>query len=100
MVLRRTEDEDDEPKLSPEDRAALLAKDESGKTRFEREHCSHCGGVHLRACPRVRRLEFHPNNAGIAVVEFFDHGQWPDDHIIWPEDVYEGEVDAEAASRD
>lgn len=34
--------------------------------------CHHCGGIHARACPRVRRMEFHPNGV-VAAVEFWSH---------------------------
>lgn len=33
--------------------------------------CEHCGGFHLSACPRVRRMEFRGGE--IVSVEF-----WPD----------------------
>lgn len=39
--------------------------------------CAHCGGYHARACPRVKRLAFHPNG-GAAEVEF-----WPHNVIDW-----------------
>lgn len=48
--------------------------------------CSHCGGRHTRACPRVRRMEFHPNGA-LASVEFWAEGKWSDSEIIWQEDL-------------
>lgn len=48
--------------------------------------CSHCGGVHVRACPRVRSMSWHPNGT-IASVEFWPDGRWSDAHIIWPEQV-------------
>lgn len=48
--------------------------------------CSHCGGRHTRACPRVKRMEFHPNGA-LASVEFWREGQWSDTEIIWQEDL-------------
>lgn len=48
--------------------------------------CNHCGGRHSRACPRVRRMEFHPNGA-LASVEFWAEGKWNDSEIIWQEDL-------------
>lgn len=48
--------------------------------------CQHCGGRHARACPRVRKMSFHPNGA-LAAVEFWPAGKWSDDDIIWPEDI-------------
>jgi len=44
--------------------------------------CDHCGGVHARACPRVKRLAFHPNGA-VAEVEFWRAGSWPEDQVVW-----------------
>jgi len=48
--------------------------------------CSHCGGAHARACPRVRRMVFHPDGR-LAEVEFWAEGRWSDAHVLWPEDV-------------
>lgn len=48
--------------------------------------CSHCGGRHARACPRVKRMEFHPNGH-LASVEFWAAGKWPATDIIWQEDL-------------
>lgn len=58
---------------------------------FDRLRCSHCGGVHSRACPRVRRMVFDRNGADLLEVEF-----WPsfnEDGIIWPESIYDDEPD-------
>jgi hypothetical protein len=66
-----------------EDAAALY------RERFaDGKSCPHCGGIHLRACPRVKRLVFRGQDQ-IAEVEFWGHGWWPEDEIIWPEDVFE-----------
>lgn len=71
--------------LDPEDVAALLAIDkDSGRTVFETRKCSHCGGVHQRACPRVKRMVFGEGNR-LAEVEFWPPGQWDDSYVIWPE---------------
>lgn len=45
--------------------------------------CTHCGGRHDRACPRVKRMSFHPNGS-LAEVEFWPHGKWDEAGIIWP----------------
>lgn len=59
------------------------------KARFDKgEACGHCGGIHARKCPRVRRLDFHPN-AALASVRFWRDGKWSDDGVIWPEDVHQ-----------
>jgi hypothetical protein len=49
------------------------------------ELCPHCGGSHLRACPRVKRMVFHGTE--ISEVEFWAHGSWPETDIIFPESV-------------
>jgi hypothetical protein len=51
---------------------------------FRVSRCEHCGGAHARACPRVRRLQFHENGR-IAAVDFWPDGKWPSDHVQWPE---------------
>lgn len=45
--------------------------------------CQHCGGYHLRACPRVKLLSFFPNGQ-IASVEF-----WPWEDVDWQHVVFE-----------
>lgn len=56
--------------------------------------CNHCGGRHARACPRVKRMEFHPNGS-LASVEFWAAGKWPEAEIIWQEDLAEAEAEAD-----
>jgi hypothetical protein len=53
----------------------------------KKQACVQCGGLHLRACPRVRRVVMR-NKEEIAEVEFWADGHWPKDGIIFPEDVY------------
>lgn len=73
--------------LTDEQRADLAARFAAG------DHCPHCGGIHLRACPRVKRLAFHPDGT-IIEAEFWPHGQWPVEDVIFPEDVAgDGESD-------
>lgn len=73
------------PGLDEEDRKALLAKDAStGLTEYERRQCRHCGGVHSRACSRVKRLRFTDSGA-LAEVEYWPDDQWSDALVIWPE---------------
>ena len=57
---------------------------------FEGIKCVHCGGAHLRSCPRVKRLVFN-SDKNLPEVEFWPAGQWPTDNIIWPEDIIEEE---------
>jgi hypothetical protein len=78
---------EDRPALDSADIKALLAKDATtGATEFERRQCRHCGGVHQRACPRVKRLRFDTERGGALVeVEFWPEGSWSGEHVIWPE---------------
>jgi hypothetical protein len=48
--------------------------------------CQHCGGRHARACPRVRKMQWHPN-ASLAAVEFWPDGDWDETKVIWPEQL-------------
>jgi hypothetical protein len=58
------------------------------REEFEKMQCVHCGGAHLRACPRVKRLVFNNSN-NIQEVEFWRDGEWSQDSIIWPEEIEE-----------
>jgi hypothetical protein len=54
-------------------------------TRFAAgQQCPHCGGIHVRACPRVRRMAFRGEE--IAEIEFWPPGQWPGTDVLFPED--------------
>ena len=61
--------------------------------------CGDCGGIHKRACPRVKRQVWLRTGAGAGErteVEYW--GQYPHDGIIWPEDAYDPEDNAEDAN--
>ena len=84
------------PELDPEMAKALATVDPTdGKTPFDRLRCAHCGGAHLRACPRVKRMRW-AENGRLIEVEFWPAGEWSTDGIIWPEAI--GAVDAPAES--
>lgn len=73
----------DETTLDPADVQALLEVDKvTKKTVFELRQCQHCGGVHDRACPRVKRMVFSPTGS-LLEVEFW--ARWNDDYVIYPE---------------
>lgn len=71
----------DPKKVSPEDAAAILARVPA---------CAHCKGHHVRACPRVKSMKFHPNGS-LAGVDFWPEGKWSDDHILWPDELVDDE---------
>lgn len=79
--------------LEPDDIVALLeiADEKTGKTVFEVRKCVHCGGVHDRACPRVKRMVFAPSGS-LLEVEFWH--QWDGSYTIYPEML--GVVEKEA----
>lgn len=62
---------------------------EEEEARLER--CKHCGGWHLRSCPRVREMTFHPDGR-LAGVKFWE--SWDDSEVIYPEQIM-GVEDAE-----
>lgn len=73
------------PKSSPLSREEKLALRE----RWLADKCQHCGGLHLRACPRVRRMAFR--DGALVEVEFWD--TWNTDDVAWPEDFMDVEAD-------
>jgi hypothetical protein len=77
--LRQAPAEPPEPVLQGEEAAQVHEE-------FRRRRCQHCGGAHARACPRVRRLRFHPDSR-LAAVEFWPDGTWADEGIMWPESL-------------
>jgi hypothetical protein len=55
--------------------------------------CPDCGGLHKRACPRIRRqvwLRTGPGAGERTEVEYWPPG-WDDTGVIWPEDAYDSE---------
>ena len=75
--------------------------------------CQWCGGLHVRtllqpapasgtalgvqheaACPRVKRLEFHPNT-NLVSVEFWR--RWDESGVVFPEDAFDPD-DSEGAA--
>jgi hypothetical protein len=52
--------------------------------------CEDCGGIHPRACPRVKRqvwLRSGPGDGQRTEVEYW--GTYDQTGIIWPEDAYD-----------
>ncbi len=66
--------------LTPE-----LTAEESTRLKQEFENhneCRHCLGIHVRACPRIKKFAYHPDGV-LAEVEFWPDGQWPTDNIVF-----------------
>jgi hypothetical protein len=60
--------------------------------------CPDCGGIHKRACPRIRRQVWV--GAGSAVgtrteVEYWRQGQWDESVVIWPEEAFDPDMEAD-----
>lgn len=68
------------PTMTDDERDAIRKIFDDGK------HCTHCGGWHDRACPRVKRIVF-ASSGGIQEVEFWPHGQWPEESVLYPSDL-------------
>jgi hypothetical protein len=52
--------------------------------------CEYCSGLHAAqgvACPRVK--SFRRDGTTVTEAEYWPHGQWPVESILWPEDVAE-----------
>ena len=50
--------------------------------------CRWCGGLHERACNRVKRLEW-ATNGNLLVAEFWE--TWEQPGAIWPEDAWDSD---------
>lgn len=57
-------------------------------TVFDKQRCPHCLGLHSRKCPAVSELEYHPDGR-VQRVTYFRHGEWPEDQVLWREDLEE-----------
>lgn len=60
------------------------------ESRFRSMQCETCGGVHFRACPRVKEQRWHENGMKAAAI-YWPDGEWSDTDIIWAEDVFDVE---------
>lgn len=67
------------------------------RTAFaEGKACGDCGGLHQRACNRVKRevwVRAGPGDGQRAEVEYWE--KWSQPGVIWPEDAFDPD-DAEA----
>lgn len=55
-------------------------------TPFEQQKCQHCGGLHVRNCPRVKEVEYHADGS-VKRVSYWPHGEWPEDQVLFLDDV-------------
>lgn len=59
--------------------------------RYEALRCQWCQGIHFRACPRVKQLDYHETGQ-IKRVQFWPEGSYDDSDVIWPEQVFTDEA--------
>lgn len=71
---------------------ALTEDEQAELETLQVSGCMHCGGIHARACPRVRRVVFNPQTGALVEVEY-----WPGNKIDWTGVVFE---DVGGASED
>lgn len=60
-----------------------------GKELLKDKGCRWCGGLHVRACPRVKKMTFHTDGSTVLEVEFWAESEWSDANVVWPEDLEE-----------
>jgi hypothetical protein len=67
----------------------VLSDEEKVEARkqWRTSKCTWCGGLHLRACPRVKRFEFGNDGKTVTSVEFWEPGRWSEKDVVWPEDM-------------
>ena len=61
--------------------------------------CIDCGGIHQRACPRIKRQVWLRVGAGAGErteVEYWPPG-WDDTGVIWPEEAFDDDAEAAGA---
>jgi hypothetical protein len=76
-----------DPELSPEERDAARQIFE-GRAQNGQQSCLHCGGIHLRACRRVKAITWH-NDGSVISAEYWPDGTWDESNITFPEEAYE-----------
>ena len=66
----------DDLRLAEEERAKVMEY-------FDKDEvCPNCRGIHTRACPRVRSVEYHDGGA-LKRVEYWAEGEWSTDNVIF-----------------
>lgn len=73
--------------LTPEEKAEARLIFE-GKAPSGQKPCLHCGGIHLRACRRVKKIKWHTDGTTLEA-EYWPDGRWDTADITWPEEAYE-----------
>jgi hypothetical protein len=81
--------------MMPDDRPQLTAEEKQqarlvfeGKAPNGQLPCLHCGGIHLRACRRVKAITWHTDGSTTSA-EYWPDGTWDESGITWPEEAYE-----------
>lgn len=75
--------------LRDQARHRALSEEEQAELAEEKP-CIHCGGFHVRQCPRVKRIVFNQGGQGIHEVEYFAASE-----IDWTGVLFEDAADAD-----
>src|ERR1700730_512531 len=66
----------------------------------EGKACGDCGGIHQRACPRIRRQAWIGQGSGAGTRTEVEYWRtWADTGVIWPEDAFDDEDPEDASGR-
>lgn len=55
---------------------------------YASDRCDDCGGMHKRACPRVKRIAYNINGTVRVEVEYWPPGWEENAEVLWPEDLF------------
>lgn len=83
----------DRPRLTPLEKSAaqqIFRGEVQGKSP-----CEDCGGLHQRACPRIRRQVWIGQGSGAGArteVEYWK--DFDDEGVVWPEDAFADDTEA------
>ena len=68
--------------MDTEQRADLAARFDQYQRDYPIKVCDHCLGIHVRACPRVKRLAYDDNHR-ISEVEYWPDSAWPKSDVTF-----------------
>ena len=85
----------DDPELTPDEIRHLHKQFEpnpKGDTcgycqRVHSGPCQACGGIHARACPRVRSVEYQPQGDRVLMKRVTYWRTWDDSDVLWAESL-------------
>jgi hypothetical protein len=83
------------PESPPPGRPQLTAQQKADARKLLKEigRCEHCGGIHGRACPRLKRIRWDGGKAVEAT--YWRDGTWPTSDVLFPEDIADDDEDSD-----